>query len=312
MKSVGLIRKKMKLFIHVFCDYFSKIWKKTGRSLKKRKGRKSSNEQSSKRRKVYAGNVHVLCEVEAFLNHHYLFRFNKISEMTEFKKRDADNNSFRGVGRRELNSLCIAARKNGVDCWDRDVARYVHSEDIEEYHPFYSYMEQLPEWDRVDRVSPLARRVSDRIIWIDGFHRWMLGMAAQWMGFDALHGNSVAPVLISREQGNHKSTFCKSLIPDELRAYYSDSFDITSAARAEQKMSAFGLINLDELDKFSPRKMALLKNLMQMAEINICKAYRTSFSALPRMASFIATSNRKDLLTDPTGSRRFFMCGGRT
>lgn len=51
--------------------------------------------------------------------------------------------------------------------------------------------------------------------------------------------------------------------------------------------------------------MPLLKNLMQMASLSLCKAYQKNYRALPRIASFIGTSNRKDLLTDPTGSRRF-------
>ena len=51
--------------------------------------------------------------------------------------------------------------------------------------------------------------------------------------------------------------------------------------------------------------MPLLKNLMQMSALNIRKAYQQNFRQLPRVASFIGTSNRFDLLTDPTGSRRF-------
>ena len=51
--------------------------------------------------------------------------------------------------------------------------------------------------------------------------------------------------------------------------------------------------------------MPLLKNLMQASALNIRKAYKRSASALPRIASFIGTSNREDLLVDSTGSRRF-------
>ena len=110
---------------------------------------------------------------------------------------------------------------------------------------------------------------------------------------------------VSRKQGKHKSTFCKLLLPVELQAYYTDSYELNAQTSAEQKLTAFGLINLDEFDKFSDRKMALLKNIMQMPSVNIRKAYKKSFSELPRIASFIATSNRMDLLTDPSGSRRF-------
>ena len=45
--------------------------------------------------------------------------------------------------------------------------------------------------------------------------------------------------------------------------------------------------------------------LMQMASLSFIKSYQKSFSKLPRIASFAGTSNRKDILTDPSGSRRF-------
>lgn len=73
----------------------------------------------------------------------------------------------------------------------------------------------------------------------------------------------------------------------------------------EIKLALMGLINLDEFDRLSVRKMAQLKNLMQIPSLNVRKAYKRNYSQLPRIASFIGTSNRKDLLTDPTGSRRF-------
>lgn len=156
-----------------------------------------------------------------------------------------------------------------------------------------------------DRTTRLALRVSDEEIWVKSFHRWMLALAAQWLGMNQLHANSLAPVLISSEQGKQKSTFCKLLLPDDLQAHYTDSYDLSAQASAEQKLASFGLINLDEMDKYSPKKMVLLKNLLQMAGLNIRKAYKKNFTPLPRIASFIGTSNRKDLLTDPTGSRRF-------
>lgn len=247
----------------------------------------------------------ILCKVEQFLQQGYEFRFNILTEVTEFRQRENPAGDFRAVGQRELNSLCIAARKSGIDCWDRDVSRFIHSEDIRSYHPIQGYVEGLPQWDGLDRVAELARRVSQSPLWINGFRLWMRGMIAQWMEADRMHGNSVAPVLISLRQGQHKSTFCKLLLPAELQAYYTDHFSLTGNSNAEHKMSAFGLINLDEMDKLSDQKMALLKSLMQMAGMNIRKAHKKSHTALPRVASFIATSNRKDILTDPTGSRRF-------
>ena len=110
---------------------------------------------------------------------------------------------------------------------------------------------------------------------------------------------------MSSRQGLGKSTFCRLLMPDALKSYYTESYDLGSPASAEAKLAACGLINLDEFDKLSASKMPLLKNLMQASSLNIRKAYKRSASALPRIASFIGTSNREDLLVDRTGSRRF-------
>jgi len=151
----------------------------------------------------------------------------------------------------------------------------------------------------------LAARVSGKAMWLNGFHRWMLGMVAQWMGYPSRCANALAPILISTEQGMCKSTFCSILLPEELRAYYTDKFAITSTSGCEQKISTFGLINMDEFNQYNERMMTILKNLMQMKKVNYRKCFKAYYSDLPRIASFIGTSNEKSLLTDETGSRRF-------
>ena len=250
-------------------------------------------------------------EVTAFLTSRYHFRFNVLTEETEVASVEHgipdDHLRYAKVDERWMNSLSLEAIEAGIDCWDRDIQRFVRSRRISEYHPFTAYFEQLPEWDGTDRVSALARRVSDDPVWVNGFHRWMLGLSAQWMQFrpDTNRANSVAPLLVSSRQGLGKSTFCRLLMPDALKAYYTESYDLSSPASAEARLAAYGLINLDEFDKLGASKMPLLKNLMQASALNIRKAYKRSASALPRIASFIGTSNREDLLVDRTGSRRF-------
>ena len=284
-------------------------------SARKKAGLESSKEEVKK-----AKSCSLMQEVTAFLTSRYRFRFNVLTEETEVA--NIANNlpdahlRYTKVDERWMNTLSMEAIETGIDCWDRDIQRFVRSRRISEYHPFTAYFEQLPEWDGTDRVSALARRVSDDPVWVNGFHRWMLGLSAQWMQFrsDANNANransinranSVAPLLVSSRQGLGKSTFCRLLMPDVLKAYYTESYDLGSPASAEAKLAACGLINLDEFDKLSASKMPLLKNLMQASALNIRKAYKRSASALPRIASFIGTSNREDLLVDRTGSRRF-------
>ena len=245
----------------------------------------------------------LLEDLEIYLFKVYDFRFNVLTEQTEYRKKG--ESVFHLVDQRVLNTLCMKVRKQGINCWDKDVSRLLLSQQIADFHPFSDYAEKLPEWDGVDRVSELARRVSDEALWVNGFHRWMLGMVAQWMKLEGQCANAVAPLLVSTEQGRCKSTFCSIILPEELQRFYIDKFDLTSVSGCEQKLSQFGLINMDEFDRYSVRSMANLKNLMQLKKLTFRKSHRSYYSQLPRIASFIGTSNQKELLTDSTGSSRF-------
>ena len=242
-----------------------------------------------------------------FLAERYEFRFNVLTEATEFRcLSDGENGTFRPATERDLNAICLEAHRHGIDCWDRDVARMVHSANVREYHPFRLYFQRLPAWDGRDRLHDLAARVSDSPLWIQAFHRWMLGLAAQWAGLsDGLHAHSTAPLLVSDEQGLGKSTFCRALLPPQLQAYYTDSVDLARPDKVERQLTEMGLLNLDEFDRIPEKKHPLLKNLMQLSALNLRKAYRRHSQALPRIASFIGTSNSRELLSDPSGSRRF-------
>ena len=242
-------------------------------------------------------------DLQIFLNENFDFRYNVLTDMPECKPKNTT--TYRMIDKRMMNTLCLRAMMQGVDCKDADVKRLLFSEEIATHHPFKDYIATLPEWDGTDRVTMLAARVSGKAMWLNGFHRWMLGMVAQWLGYPARCANALAPILISAEQGMCKSTFCSMILPEELRAYYTDKFAITSTSGCEQKLSTFGLINMDEFNMYTERMMTILKNLMQMKKVNYRKCFKAYFSDLPRIASFIGTSNEKSLLTDETGSRRF-------
>ena len=249
-----------------------------------------------------------------FLQLHYAFRYNRLTDRaecailnTEQSDEDTHHLTYRPVDDRLLHTISLAAMEEGVDCWDVDIKRYIDSEHAPAYHPFSDYFEYLPRWDGKDRVRELARRVSDNDLWVRSFHRWMLGVTAQWMNNNGQEqrANSVAPLLVSTLQGMGKSTFCRMLLPKELRTYFTESFDLTNITSAENKLASYGLINLDEFDRLPATRMPLLKNLMQMESLHIRRAYKRSTEPLPRIASFIGTANRKDLLVDASGSRRF-------
>ncbi len=129
-------------------------------------------------------------------------------------------------------------------------------------------------------------------------------MVATWQGTDTMHTNSLVPVIVGA-QGTFKSTFCRSILPPQLRYLFAERLNVTDQASVARSMGRFALINLDEFDQLNQRKQALLKNIIQTPVGNVRRLYSNTITEVRRYASFIATSNQHDILTDPTGSRRF-------
>jgi len=263
--------------------------------------RSQSMKQTEAKMKQANGNTRKL---QRFLNERFDFRHNQLTGVTEYRPKDGST-SFRPIDEREMNGMIVDARLKGIICWNSMIPTLVLSNKVESYNPFHLYMEELPEWDGIDRVTPLLQRVSDDVLWLKGSRCWMRAMTAQWMGIPREHANALVPVLVSSEQGLGKSTFCRSLLPDSLRAYYLDNLNLSPGASPEKKLVKVGLINLDEFDKISEKRQPDLKNLLQMMSVPVYRGKRLGYVTEPRLASFIATTNSRQLLSDPTGSRRF-------
>ena len=238
------------------------------------------------------------------LEERHEFRYNLLAEVPELRERGSAA-AFRRVTPLDLNTLSIRAIDARIGVWQRDVQRVLHSALIPAYHPLTHYMEQLPAWDGRDRLRPLAERISVSALWVQCFSVWLRALAAQWMAHPTVTANDLVPLLVSRRQGLRKSTFCRLLMPPELSDYYADKFELTATAAHEPRLAKLGLINLDEFDRYTPRQNATLKNLLQLKSLSMRRSYQQELMALPRVASFIATSNVNEVLTDPTGSRRF-------
>ena len=115
----------------------------------------------------------------------------------------------------------------------------------------------------------------------------------------------MAPLLISK-QGYNKSTFCRRLIPPQLQWGYTDNLILSEKRQVLQAMSQCLLINLDEFNQISAKvQQGFLKNLIQLPNVKYKPPYGSHVQEFPRTASFIATSNMDDILTDPSGNRRF-------
>ena len=248
-----------------------------------------------------------LPDLEQFVRRDYDLRYNVLTEQAEYRRRDEANGEYRPVTQRVYRTWLTDLQREGMEFWKIDGLRTaIESMHIEDYHPVKHYFGTLPTWDGEDRIGPLMRRLTRDEVMVGYLRRWLLAFVAQAQGREeALYANSVAPILISEQQGWHKSTFCRLLLPPELRMFYTDNFNLTAESQCERRLTDCLLINLDEYDRYSARKQSTLKNLMQMSSLRMRKAYARNATTLPRIASFIGTSNTPFLLTDPTGSRRF-------
>lgn len=64
---------------------------------------------------------------------------------------------------------------------------------------------------------------------------------------------------------------------------------------------------MDEFDQNRVNQQAFLKHILQKPIINVRRPHGTATQEMHRYASFIGTSNHKDLLTDTSGSRRYIV-----
>ena len=243
---------------------------------------------------------------EEFMQRRYEFRYNTMTTVTEYRERNTFCFCFRPISNRIRNSIAMNARLEGLNLWDRDVVRYLDSDRIPIFNPIEDFLFRLDiHWDGRDRIRELATRVPcNNTHWPALFYRWFLNMVAHWRQTDRKYANCTVPLLVG-PQAYRKSTFCRSLLPPELQAYYTDRIDFSNKRDAELSLNRFALINMDEFDQNRVSQQAFLKHILQKPVVNLRKPHGRSVLELQRYASFIGTSNQKDLLTDPSGSRRF-------
>lgn len=242
-----------------------------------------------------------------FLRDCYDFRYNVLMKYTEYKTKGSWHD-FAPVDPRVQKRMTLDVQLADIRVSIKDVRNFLESDYIANYDPIDEYLFQCEgKWDGKDHIRALARTVpTANPHWADWFYIWYLGMVDQWRGINhRLYGNSVAPLLISK-QGFNKSTFCRRLIPQELQWGYTDNLVLSEKRQVYQAMAQTLLINLDEFNQISPQvQQGFLKNLIQLPNVKMKRPYGGHVEEFPRLASFIATSNMDDILTDPSGNRRF-------
>ena len=243
-----------------------------------------------------------------FLCKKYDFRYNSVMKCTEYRPKEKDYWGYQPVDARVQKRMTLEVQLANIRVSIKDVRNYLESDLLSTYNPVENFLYKCEgKWDGKDHIRALARTVpTDNPYWEDWFYTWFLAMVDQWRAYShRKYGNSVAPLLISK-QGYNKSTFCRSLVPPELQWGYNDNLVLSEKRQVLQAMCQSLVINLDEFNQISPQvQQGFLKNIIQLPSVKMKPPYGSHVQEFPRMASFIATSNMEDILSDPSGNRRF-------
>ena len=155
-----------------------------------------------------------------------------------------------------------------------------------------------PSYTTLPHTTPSADA-----LWRACFKKWFVAMVASWMKDEVV--NHTALVLIGR-QGIFKTTWLDNLIPPELRAY-SSKLPLSGQISKDDRLRLCenGMLNIDELDAMCGREMNIVKSLLTSTDINERAAYGRLKERRVRLASFCASTNKREFLTDITGNRRW-------
>ena len=150
--------------------------------------------------------------------------------------------------------------------------------------------------------SQRERSEADRF-WRQCFKKWFVAMVASWMKDEVV--NHTVLVLVGR-QGIFKTTWLERLIPPELREY-SSKLPLSGQISKDDRLRLCenAMLNIDELDAICGREMNIVKSLLTSTDVNERAAYGRLKERRVRLASFCASTNNREFLTDITGNRRW-------
>ena len=206
------------------------------------------------------------------------------------------------------NSLWCSMRRDGLEADLFHLRTLLLSDFAPRYHPLEEFLEKAGPWDGVtDHIGNLAAMVhpadSDTDRFDLCFRRWFVGMVAA--ALDPKVVNHVILVLIGR-QGCFKTSFFQNLLPPVLRRYYASKTNSQRLTKDDLfTMTENLLVNFEEIDSMQRSELNQLKAMTTTLYVNERPAYGRNKVHLPHVASFCATGNNLQFLTDDTGNRRW-------
>ena len=242
---------------------------------------------------------------------------NKVQINDGMSRADALNDGMMNAGWRDITTsdindiVCDCSAESGLSIAAKEVLAVLQSHRIPDVHPLREYVLNCPAWEegQPDVLSWLAQRVTvaggeaEQELWRKCFIKWFVAMVASWLRNDVV--NQQVLVLIGR-QGIFKTTWLEHLLPPELRAYGCKMANSTQLNKDERlRIAEYGLIALDEIDAMGTKELNVMKSVITASDVSERAAYGYTKERRIRLASFCASGNKQEFLTDLTGNRRW-------
>jgi hypothetical protein len=174
------------------------------------------------------------------------------------------------------------------------------------FHPIQAYLKSI-QWDGTPRLANVAREYlgSDSALDAELVRKWMISAAARALNPGCKVDTSL---MIYGEQGWFKSSFFKVLGGE----WHADSpIDIQSKDSFAQIHAAW-IYEFAELENVvHGRAESRLKAWLTSTHDMYRAPYARVVTSRPRSCVICGTTNRKQFLTDETGSRRFWIVEAR-
>ncbi len=244
-------------------------------------------------------------QTENFLDENYDIRHNVISLDIEISKKGKNNWSSCNE-----NSLFIELQKNGIKVSINNLISILKSDYTTKFNPLYSYFETLHHWDNTtDYIFQYSNYIKlasgeDKEQFAYHFKKWLV--RAVKCAIIPGYFNKQAFILTDNGKGQNigKSSWCRNLCPKQLSQYIAE--DVGNNDKDSRILLCKNLlINLDELAVLSRKEINQLKSLFSKDQINDRLPYDRKNSIIPRVASFIGSTNKSTFLQDETGSVRW-------
>ena len=246
--------------------------------------------------------------IKEYLDAYYpeALRYDVVTDKLQYQD---ESGQWLELGKRMINTIvCECATLSGKNITDKEVRTVLQSSEVPSVHPLRDYIRSLPSYDEAagDWIGELANQVrviGDQERWVKVFTKWFVGMVASWMDDEVV--NQHVLVLIGK-QGIYKTTWLERLLPPELRGYGTKLSNLHDLDKDDRlRLSESALINIDEIDALTERELNQMKSIITSSDVNERAAYAYNKERHIRLASFCASGNKREFLTDTTGNRRW-------